>query len=421
MTQEILGAQNFLYILSSVNYGEVVLQPLLYQDDVARLSTDLESVQKGNNRMEALAETKLLDYNLDKSCFVVIGKKKLQQELQEQLESCPIQLCGGNMKQEKKAKYLGDWLSCHGLADSVTATVMKRKGLVIHSIYETRAVVDDCRSQVCGGLTAGLDIWELAVLPMMLYNSECWQEISPETIQELENLQKKFYKCLFAVGSGCPTPALYLETGGMLMEYRILKKKLLFLHHLATLPDDALAREVYDVQRKLALPGLFQECQEFLVKFGITKPEKFTKNQWKSLVKNKIAEMNKNDILEQLKPLKKMKHEDYANQKFERKSYMSSLNIAEARMRFKLNAQMTPTIKMNFPSDKVFTRQMWTCSGCVGGDVGSEVVGCRDTQQHVMVCPGYGELREDKNLENDRDLVRYFAQVIKKRQDSDNV
>ena len=46
-----------------VNYGEVALQPLLYQDDEARLSTDLESVQMGNTRMEALAETKLLDYN----------------------------------------------------------------------------------------------------------------------------------------------------------------------------------------------------------------------------------------------------------------------------------------------------------------------------------------------------------------------
>ena len=95
-----------------VNYGEVALQPLLYQDDVARLSTDLESVQMGNTRMEALAETNLLDYNLDKSCFVVIGRKKSRPEIQVQLESQPIQLCGGNMNQEEHAKYLGDWLSC---------------------------------------------------------------------------------------------------------------------------------------------------------------------------------------------------------------------------------------------------------------------------------------------------------------------
>ena len=86
------------------------------------------------------------------------------------------------MKQEDRAKCLGDWLSSFGLADSVSATVMKRKGLAVHSIHEIRAVVDDCRSLVCGGLEAGLDIWEMAVLPMLLYNSSCWMEISPQTI-----------------------------------------------------------------------------------------------------------------------------------------------------------------------------------------------------------------------------------------------
>ena len=167
-------------------------------------------------------------------------------------------LCGRAMKQENQVKYIGDWISCNVLADSVAVTVSKRKGLVMQSIYETRSVVDDCRSQVCGGLTAGLDIWDMAILPMILYNSETWQDMSSQTIQELENLQIKFYKCLFAVGSGCPTPVLYLETGGMLMSHRLLLKKLLFFHHLATPPEDALPREIFDEQRRLSLPGLVQ-------------------------------------------------------------------------------------------------------------------------------------------------------------------
>ena len=217
------------------------------------------------------------------------------------------------MKEEEHAKYLGDWLSCLGLSASVDTTVMKRKGLVVKSIYEIRSVVDDCRSQVCGGLTAGLDIWELAVLPMLLYNAECWREISEETTQHLENLQKKFYKCLFAVGSGCPTTALYVETGGIMIKYRILMKKLMFLHHLSTLPGDTLAREIFDVQKRLNLPGLFQECQEFMIKFDITKVESFSPIQWKNLVKKKIEEMNKIDILNQMKKSKKMKFEKYVS------------------------------------------------------------------------------------------------------------
>ena len=80
------------------------------------------------------------------------------------------------------------------------------------------------------------------------------------------------------------------------MHLRILQSKLLFLHHLVTLPDESLAKEVYVVQQRLALPGLVHECQEFLVKFGITKVVKYTKTQWKTLVKAKILQMTESVI-----------------------------------------------------------------------------------------------------------------------------
>ena len=90
-------------------------------------------------------------------------------------------------------------------------------------------------------------------------------------------------------------------------------------------------------------------------------------------------------------------------------------------MKFKINSKMTPTIQMNFQSDAEFASQFWTCSGCADGDLAKEVVGCRDTQQHVLICPGYAEFREGKNLNVDKDLVKYFSQVIKLRQDEDDV
>ena len=35
-----------------VNYGPLMMGPVLFQDDVARLARDLESAQVGNDRME---------------------------------------------------------------------------------------------------------------------------------------------------------------------------------------------------------------------------------------------------------------------------------------------------------------------------------------------------------------------------------
>lgn len=50
-----------------VSYGDLLLRPLIFQDDVARLSEDRQSAQSGNDKMETMIETKLLDFNLDKS------------------------------------------------------------------------------------------------------------------------------------------------------------------------------------------------------------------------------------------------------------------------------------------------------------------------------------------------------------------
>ena len=175
-------------------------------------------------------------------------------------------------------------------------------------------------------------------------------EVSKKSIEELDKLQLKFLRCLMAVGSGCPIPILYSETGSLKMEFRILERKLIFLHHVATLPDTSIAKEIYNVQTQLNLPGLTQECHEFLVKFGIIHIQNYSKIQWKNLIKKKIRELDKMDILEQIESegYKQLNLETMKNDPFELKPYMKNLNVSEARLKFKLNSFMTPTVKMNF-------------------------------------------------------------------------
>ena len=399
-----------------VSYGDLHLQPVLYQDDVARLSLDIESTQMGNNRMETMAETKLLNFNMEKSCFIVFGSKKSRNTIKEKADANPIKLCGADMVQEEQAKYLGDQLCGLGLAESVAATVSKRRGIVTRTIYEIRAVIDDCRSNAAGGITAGIDIWEMAVIPMLTYNAECWQDISEKTINELDKLQFMFLKCLFAVGAGCPTPLLLSETGMVSMRWRILEKKLLFLHHVTTLPDTALAKQIYKIQSKLNLPGLVSECQDFLTEHDISDISVFTQTQWKKMIKGKIRHHNKLSILEKVKNegYKKVTHDELKDEDFKPKKYLSELCVTKARLRFKIKSQMTPTVKMNFQSDTHYTRDLWSCSGC---SIPGDITGSRDTQQHVLSCHAYEEFRVGKDLTKDKDIVKYFEQVIQKRLD----
>ena len=191
------------------------------------------------------------------------------------------------------------------------------------------------------------------------------------------------------------------------MKLRVVHKKLLFLHHLATLDDDSLAKQVFNVQSKLALPGLVQECQEYLVKFGIVDITKYSKPQWKLLMQKNIQSLNREILLDTMKTsYKKLDHKKCTEDKFELQPYLTNLQTNQARQQFRLRSFMTKTVKMNFPSDVGFKKQLWKCQHCPN----------IDTQAHIQHCPAYEHLRAGKNLDNDQDMVKYFQQVIAMRE-----
>ena len=394
---------------AEVTFGDISLGPVLFQDDIARLALTVSSAQAGNMKMESVAATKLLDFNIDKSCYIVIGRNKRRQELIKQLDENPLELCGNKMKENDSIKYLGDYISCKGLKDSISVTVARRKGVVAKASYEIKSVVEDFRSHTVGGLMAGLDLWEMAVIPMIMYNAETWQEIDTATVKALENMQFEFLRCLFAVGSGCPLPILLSETGSILMELRILQKKVLFLHHLEHLEDGSLAKEVYRSQTRMGLTGILSECSDFLARFGLHDLHGFSKVHFKKLVKEKIRILNKEKIIDLVKKkqYKKVKIETLNSDDFTRKEYLSNLNVSDARIKFRLSSNMLQTVKMNFQSDPSFRDSLWSCNDC----------GKIDTQQHLLYCEGYKIYRQGKDLDNDADLVRYVKSILQHRLD----
>ena len=88
---------------------------------------------------------------------------------------------------------------------------------------------------------------------------------------------------------------------------------------------------------------------------------------------------------------------------------LASLNIADARLKFALRTCMTKTVKANFKGDPLYRSNNWKCQEC-------QVL---DTQDHVVRCPVYLNLRTGKDLENDKDLVEYFRKVINIRSKDD--
>ena len=287
-----------------MSYGSLTLSPQSFQDDLLRLCKDSESAQYGLDRFENLANSKFLTYNLDKSMMTIVGSKKARERLEKELLENPPMLYGQPLQVVLQATYLGDELKMN-CAESVSATIRKRIGLTKKSIMEIKNVVEDCRSEVTGGIVTGLQLWESCVVPYILNNSSTWLDIRQSDKNILNKLQSLFLNTLLNTFN-CPIPLMYLDLNILTMPMRILSSKLTLYHHIACLPERSVSKKIMKIQEDLNFPSLYEEISEFLTKHEIIDVTSYSKVAWKDLVKNLIASDNRNWLLESTKRYKKL-------------------------------------------------------------------------------------------------------------------
>ena len=118
----------FYNSINEIFYFGVRMQPIIFQDDLGKFSSNRMDAQAGNDKIEACVESKLLNLHKDKSCYILIGDRKTTQSILEELERCPLTLYGEIMKKKDYEKYLGDYIHHGGVALSVEKTVNERCG-----------------------------------------------------------------------------------------------------------------------------------------------------------------------------------------------------------------------------------------------------------------------------------------------------
>ena len=175
------------------SYGHIRLQPIIFQDDILRVASSVEEARAGNVKLDAVMGQKQLVFNGDKTGYIIFGTKKEVRKYKEKLSDNPL-MCGSIVTKEKVMdKYLGDILHTgHSLESSVLATIKDREGKVKAAMFEALAIVEDFRAQSVGGMQTALDLWKVAILPTLLYNSSTWTEMGKEAVERLEELQN-FY------------------------------------------------------------------------------------------------------------------------------------------------------------------------------------------------------------------------------------
>ena len=115
------------------------------------------------------------------------------------------------------------------------------------------------------------------------------------------------------------------------------------------------------------------------------------------------TQKNEDDLRKKIMKMEKLKNGDMVKEKCERKDYVKSLSVNDARNIFLKNTCMTRYVKMNYMSDFKYVKELWQCDSCQRNI---------DSMNHVMWCPSYRELRENRNLDDDKDLARYLHDVM---------
>ena len=390
-----------------LEYGDVPLAPVMFQDDLADCSGNIENARIANQRVDILTKQRGLELNKDKTVCIIIGSKKQKQEATKQLTDNPL-FCGSFVMKEKQVdKWLGQYLSSKGLADSVAETVAAREGKVRGACLEIAHIVNDWRSQCAGGLVTAITLWEACCVPSLLHGAGTWTEISPETVRRLNTIQQWFWRLILQVGPGAPLASLAWDTASLDMKLRVWMEKLMLILHFRSLEDGALAHRIYREQRGEDWPGLVSEAEQICTELKVESVNltRCNKKEYRKIVFEACHLQNEKILREMADGKEKCARMN--EEKYGRKEYTQLKSISEVRIWYRTRFGQRP-FAGNFSKDKQYAKTNWLCKcGMI-----------KEKESHIIAgkCPVYDDIRgKFSSLERDEDLVDYFNQVLARR------
>ena len=140
-------------------------------------------------------------------------------------------------------KYLGDWISQHGTARSISGTIQKRLSKAREIINKILTISEDPR--LIGFPTAwgAISEFETKVIPQLLNNAESWLGIKNSDLKILQDLQDDYVRRVFQVSArGTPLGMLMLDSQILSMKWRIILAKIRSIAKTMGKPSDNLCR-----------------------------------------------------------------------------------------------------------------------------------------------------------------------------------
>ena len=383
-----------------MNYGQVRLQPLSYQDDVATLCTSVEMARDQANRLSEMIKKKTIDAHPDKSGILVLGSTSFKDKIKRDLEDNPINFNKFKLKLKPQDKYLGQIIDSN-LNNCALATVRDRAGKIKGAAMEVKQIIEDFEMQAVGGLAAAWELWERALIPSLMSGAGTWLGDVKETVKLCNNIQGFYWRTILKIPDSCPKLALRCETFSRDIKWRIWEEKCLLLLRIKDLEDGSLAKMIYQEAEDNGWPGLGREVR--LICKDIKIPDLNIHRMMKKEVQKAIEVSHYEDMMSQFDSSRKL--QDIKDSDFScLQPYFNDTNLEKSRTKFKLRTKMLENIPGNFKNKYKNIENGLICNLCP-----EEM-----TQNHCVICPGRKEERKNLDLNSLDDLVSYFRIILEK-------
>ena len=139
--------------------------------------------------------------------------------------------------------------------------------------------------------------------------------------------------------------------------------------------------------------------------------KKNTKESWNRLLREKITNKNKDDLVQKAKSYKKVDFIEIRDTEPGMSEFFKTMTLKDCRTKFALLVQTTDGIKTHRMSSKENVKTLWECpeKGCT----------MTDGSFHIKICESYESIRSRfNNLETEEDELHYFQEVLRKRNEA---
>ena len=192
------------------------VENLIFQDDIIRFENSENQLNTANIIFEIFQNINKMEFHPVKTKAMIINGNMENINLGKHI-----------ITYTDKMKYLGDIIHKSGKMDEL---IKERKNIISGITAELITIMAQINSDT--------EIQEIItyikgiIIPKLLVNSETWNNITKDNMQDLETIQSKAIKRLLKIPYSTPNKGLLNELGLLSVENEIIKRKIMYMHHI---------------------------------------------------------------------------------------------------------------------------------------------------------------------------------------------